>query len=406
MGQATEKCQNATMVLGFMHPHFLLIHSKIRDLYHETEQLPTMGITASGSLKINPKFVEKLDKDELGGVMAHEMLHLVLMHHDRQGLRDQWLWNVATDMCINKALKTDGIKLPETALYPPNDYNGELAAEPMYEYLKKNPDKAPKQPKTIMIDGKSIGDGQGEAGAGCGVLPDDNPQGQDPDTIAANKAKWGQVAVEARAMCSSIGKGTSAVATLLAPRQPKIDWRKVIRTGFQLACVKPSRDSTTFARKHRRSPQNGPQFPGWIGFDPSIAIITDVSGSMDRKWIEQIASECKNLMKRFQSVKVYLCVHTSDVVWSGWITQNTQYKMNEALNFSGGTDAHSAYKNVEKAGKFDVIVHFTDCELPGWPPVPRPAQLIVGAFGAGAHNGAYAKPPAGTRVIPCSVDGD
>lgn len=383
MGAATDKCRNAVMVLGFSHPHFLLIHSKIRDMYVETkggsDHIGTMGITNSGKILLNPDFVMQLDKDELAGVMAHEMLHLVLAHHERKGGRDSWIWNVATDMCINKALQDDGIKLPKTALYPPGEYKGELFAETLFDWLVKNPEHVPPRPK-----------GDPQPGAGCSPIDD----GTKPD--------WRQTGIEARAMAQQAGKGSGGVGQLLAPRAAKIDWKKIVRSGFQLACSRPGRDYQTFVKRSRRSPIEGPQFPGWNGMGPRIAVCLDVSGSMNPKWLEVVVAEVKNLLKQFPGTRCYLNAHTSDVVWSGWVTDQSKAKVDEATQFSGGTDPCPAYADIKNQGKFDCMVHFTDCEFYGdsWPEVPA-KHLIVGAFCRGEP---YTKPPPGATVILCELE--
>jgi predicted metal-dependent peptidase len=383
------------MVLGFTAPYFLLIHQRIRDLYQVSNKesgMDTMGITSSGRILVNPDFVATLSKEELQGVMAHEMLHLVLMHHGRRGGRDAWMWNVSADMAINDALRHDGIKLPKNALYPPPEYNGDVFVEPIYEFLKKNPRHLPKS------SGKAGPDGtpgtQGAAGAGCGVIDDDG-DGDGPD--------WKQISVEVRAHAQSmgVGRGTSGVAALLSPRVARIDWKKIIRHGMEVTASRPTRDYQTFARRHRRSPAEGVQLPGWRGHQPSLAEIIDVSGSMDREWINQIVSETINLMKTFSGIRVFLAVHTSELVYAGWLTQHTQWKLNEAVSFSGGTDPQPAYDAVKdaKSGKWDTITHFTDCQFgQSWPEVPA-RQLVVGAF----CRDIYTKPPDGSRIIYCEM---
>lgn len=380
---AIERCRNACLAMGFSHPHFLLIHAKIRNQYviaSGGDSMSTMGITSSGSITINPSFVMGLDKNELGGVLAHEMLHLVLVHHERRGGRDPWVWNIATDMCINNALKADSIRLPSSALYPPSQYDGELWAEALYDWLMKNPDHVPQKPQIVMPC------------AGCAPID---------DSSSANQPDWKQTAIEARAMAQHAGKGTGGVATLLTPQQPKINWRKIIRNGFQMATAKPGRDFQTFARRHRRSPASGVQFPGWQGLSPRIAISLDVSGSMNPKWIEKIVTEVKNLLKQFPNTRCYLNAHTSEVVWKGWITDQTQADVNKAVQFSGGTDPNPAYADIKQQGKFDSMVHFTDTEFydEEWPEVPA-RHLIVGMFASKP----YCKPPDGATVIPCDLE--
>lgn len=390
-GDAIKKCHNATLVLGFSQPHFLLIHSKIRDMYVETNgggEMTTMGITQNGQIMLNPEFVMSLDKDELQGVMAHEMLHLVLQHHGRRGGRDPWVWNVATDMCINQALKTDSIRLPKTALYPPPDYTGDLYAETLFDWLMKNPSKVPAKPKGTPMPG-----------AGCSPMDGTGPSGQ--GVLDPNAPDWRQVGINARALAQQAGKGTSGVSQLLSPRVATIQWQKIIRTGFQMACSRPGRDYQTFQKRHRRSPAEGPQFPGWMGMGPRIAVCLDVSGSMDRKWLELISAECKNLLKQFPETKCYLNAHTSEVVYASWIRRETKAKIDEALQFSGGTDPKPAYADIKAQGSFDSLIHFTDTQFfdADWPQVPA-KQLVVGAF----TRECYTKPPKGAVVIPCTLE--
>jgi predicted metal-dependent peptidase len=378
-----RKCKTSIKMLGFTHPHFLLLSTRLTyQVVDEKHELKTMGITTKGVVLVNPAFVKKTNIEELGGVMAHEMLHLVLRHHYRAGTRDPELWNIAADMCINKALQIDQIKLPSEALYPPHDYTEELFTESLFEWLKKNPDKKPKA--------------SGNATAGCSA----KEEGGDGD--GEDGPNWQQIATETRAMCQQAGRGTSGVSSLLSPRQPKIDWKKVIKHGLDLALSRPGRDYQSFSRRHRRSPAEGPQFPGWRAVDPRVAIIIDVSGSMNREWINQIVAECIRLTTVFQNMNMYLCTHTSEVVWQGWVTSGLTGKFSDAVQFSGGTDPQPAYDVVKKAGRFDTIIHFTDCEFgKTWPEVPRPAKLVVGAFTRSMPT----TPPVGSHVIPCEMEG-
>lgn len=387
---ATERCINACRILGFSHPHFLMIHSRLQYVEQSgANSVGTMGITSAGRVLIDTDFVATLDREEIAGVMAHEMLHLIMSHHGRLGGRDPQKWNIATDMCINKALQSDDIRLPKDCLMPPAEYQGDLFAEALYEWLLKNPDKMPK-PKKGGKSGNATLPGQG-----CAVIPDDKPlDGQKPE----DRPDWRQVALEARAQAQAAGRGSQGVAHLLRPRQPKINWKKVIKHGFDLACARPGREWQTFAKRNRRSPTYGPQFPGWLGLNPKIALCIDVSGSMDRKWIDQIVAEGKNLLKSFPGTSLYLVAHTSEVEWEGWVNGNTTAKLRDAVQFSGGTDPKPAYDQIAKAGKFDSLIHMTDCEFFSAWPTPIPAkQLVVGAFCREIHT----KPPPGSHILPC-----
>lgn len=88
-------------------------------------------------LAYNSKFADSLSFDECKGVLVHEILHLVLLHHVRMGQRDSQLWNQAADYCINAELIKNGFVLPKGVLLD-SQYDGKNAEE-IYRalYLKK-----------------------------------------------------------------------------------------------------------------------------------------------------------------------------------------------------------------------------------------------------------------------------
>ncbi len=68
----------------------------------------TAGISASGRLLINPQFLENQSLQDLGFILAHELMHLVLQTHEREGnFADHDLVNIAHDFIINDDLMED-----------------------------------------------------------------------------------------------------------------------------------------------------------------------------------------------------------------------------------------------------------------------------------------------------------
>ena len=45
------------------------------------------------NLAYNSKFADSISFDEVKGVLIHEVMHLVLLHHCRMGKRDSKIWN-------------------------------------------------------------------------------------------------------------------------------------------------------------------------------------------------------------------------------------------------------------------------------------------------------------------------
>ena len=93
----------------------------------------TLGVDKHWRLAYDPDFIETLSVGELGGVILHELLHLLNKHHDRFELtndnskEDISDWNIATDIAINEMLsqefddqrhsKHDRLTLPLDVLY-------------------------------------------------------------------------------------------------------------------------------------------------------------------------------------------------------------------------------------------------------------------------------------------------
>jgi predicted metal-dependent peptidase len=411
---AIKKCHRALLNLGYRYPHFLMVHAKIRDLYREDPSIETANIDSSGSIRVNPTFIDSLSNAELGGVVAHELLHLRLGHHDRKGTRDHQIWNLATDMAINHALKTDQIQLPKWVVYPPSAYTGPMVAEPIYEWLLEQADKEAREggdegekgsgsmPGGSGQPGKP-GQGQPKVGAGCGVEPAPG-EGQATQGAQGPAEDWDQVWEQARQIGIQAGHGSSAVVTLLNPRPSRTDWRRIIGHGYQVVSTRSDKVSQTYSRRSRRSPVSGPQFAGWQSGDPRIAIVIDVSGSMSREWVEDIVGHVLKMGEVYKNTKAFLVTHTEYVCWQGWVKPSAKQAIVASCQFSGGTNAKPAYEACAKAGKFDATIHFTDCELPGaWPSAAFSRRLIIGAYGPGADD-PYCEPPPGSVVIPCLRD--
>lgn len=81
-------------------------------------------------------FHKKLTKQERVFVLAHEMMHCVLMHLTRCQMRDQDVYNIASDMEVNYCLSKQCADLvpPKDLCFPPKSMQGK-SAEVIYEWL-------------------------------------------------------------------------------------------------------------------------------------------------------------------------------------------------------------------------------------------------------------------------------
>lgn len=414
------KAHKAILTLGWSKPHFLVVYSKIKNLISVDDSAlsngqPTMNVNAKGVIKMHPEFIRAYSEQILGGALAHEFCHLALDHFARAKAKGVItadgravdretadLWNIAGDWAINDALRTDKIPLPDWVCYPDHDYPANLprTTESFFDYLREQQQQGGGSKK-----GSKGGQGKnpGRVGNGCGVEPAEGPadqsgEGQGEGQEGLSAAEIGQLGADVRAFAKSIGSGSAGIQKLLAPAEPVIDWRKVVRSGFEAALSQRGLDSPSWNKRSRRSTISGPILPGWTTCEPRIGLILDVSGSMHDAWREQIMGECERLAGIYNA-RVFWVAHTSDVEASGWLMgkAGATKATAEAFNHTGGTDAHSAYDLVRTSGRFDSVIHFTDCELPHWPESPS-KRLIVAATGLKGGE-PHCKPPEGAILV-------
>ena len=94
---------------------------------------PETAATDGHMIMCNPLFLAGLDDMERQFVLAHEVMHCVMMHRMREKGRDHQLWNVATDLEIHFILTDAGLKAPFVLPHDPN-WKG-LNAEEIYDNL-------------------------------------------------------------------------------------------------------------------------------------------------------------------------------------------------------------------------------------------------------------------------------
>ena len=106
-----EQITKARSRLLLDHPFFGTLALRLRT--ELTDQVPT-GATDGVKLLVNPKWFGKLKPVEQTGFVAHEVMHVALLHMLRRNNPDAHKWNVAADYRINNRLLKEGFFLPET----------------------------------------------------------------------------------------------------------------------------------------------------------------------------------------------------------------------------------------------------------------------------------------------------
>jgi predicted metal-dependent peptidase len=94
-------------------------------------RISTIGVTQTGKLLINPTWYDDLTINESVFILAHELLHIALKHHERESEQvDHIIANIVQDFIINDILSKElSMSVPKGGLYLEN------ASEKSFEQL-------------------------------------------------------------------------------------------------------------------------------------------------------------------------------------------------------------------------------------------------------------------------------
>lgn len=102
--------------------------------------MDTFGVTEKGLLLYTDKAVEEFKGAQLEGVLAHEVMHILLEHMSRTRASgyDPALFNIAADLFINDNLTEGGWELPPSGMFPKTfGWEGNLTADEYYYKLRE-----------------------------------------------------------------------------------------------------------------------------------------------------------------------------------------------------------------------------------------------------------------------------
>lgn len=355
-----------------------------------TDSIETMGVDGV-SLFVNPKFVEEKSQSELCGVIAHECLHVALLHPTRRGQRDPKKWNVATDHAVNlellKAIRADDgylMELPDDCLADPQ-YEG-MSADTIYNRLPD--DKGDDGDEPGDQPGNQPGNSPGDTG-GCGEVFDAPADVSVEEIEAEIKQRVVQAAHSARAQGKLPGNMESMIDDML---KPVVDWKSKLREHFER--VFPS--DYSWMRPNRRFLHEGLYLPG-VEKDGTghIVVGVDTSSSVSddeiKQFIGEINSICEDVVP--EKVTVIYC-HTN--VWAV-----DEFEADEDFTVrprrGGGTEFVPVFEEVERRGiQPKALIYLTDLGCNGYPTTPS-YPVIWGA------TDRYSTPPFG-EVIDVKIE--
>ena len=322
------------------------------------EEAPAMKFAAGVDgkhLYINPEMTERFTFGETIAVVAHEVLHVVLMHHLRKGHRDSTKWNVACDYAVNWVLQEQlksfnsslKCRLPEGVLL--DTKYADMPAEQIYNLL---PD-------------------EGDSGNSGFDVVMDSTEGLSESEVGIEEAKVRAAVQNAAQLARKAGQMGAGLEKLVeAICEPKANWRSVIRDYI----TERAETDFNWARPSQRMlSQFGVIFPTLDGEKVgNIVLIADASGSCYNDQ-EQFCAEVSDILSAYECSLDVIFYDTKVTAEDHYESDDLPIVMRPA-GF-GGTNCKSAYERAIELNP-SLMIHLTDLEL-SWENVPVPSCDVI-----------------------------
>ena len=331
----------------------------------EDNTIPTM-CTDGKVIKWSSDFVSELSMDQCMYVVAHEIMHIALMHPLRVGSRNSKLWNIATDLAINSELnKAIGMSsMPEGGLYLP-EYEG-MSAEQIYKSLQ---DKSDEEIDDITGGGQNWDMG--------GVQEPKNDQGQKltPAEVEQLQADTTQKVMVAADAAKAWGKLPASIDDLITVmRRSEVDLETVV-CNF-VGGDNP--DNYTYRRMNRRAYMMHDVVTPTIECSTVGHTVVAIDSSMSVSDTEQ--EYFLGLVNHFIDDKKPESV--TIITWTTDVRTVKTYEKGEhvpviSINDRGGTAVSPVFKYIERENvPCDQLIVLSDLQIGDYPDVPAPYPVL------------------------------
>ena len=367
-----KKIARARVAMMIDAPFFGNIAMQLELIKREGMVPPTMG-TDGYRLFYHPKFVSEITEEQLKGVVAHEVGHLVLLHLTRRQSREQIRWNVACDFAVNHlVLQLQGydekgreirFELPEGVLHNPNfaDKTSEwiynqlpetqvievtLTLDSHEDWKNGNGNGKGKKGKDESEGGKSSGD-EGDEGDGD---EDEKPA----DTLEGLEQHIREMVAQSANQARMKGKLPGYLKELVDDTlQPKLDWKTILQDMI-VSCAKSDFCMCPPNKKHL---YRGFILPGITGSEINIACVIDTSGSISSQEMAEFLGEVKGICDAYEEYTIYLFTCDAEI-HQRWEIRPFD-NLPKILEGRGGTDFREPLKEAESL-PITTLVYLTD----------------------------------------------
>jgi predicted metal-dependent peptidase len=348
------------------------------------EGLGTFAVDRGWRLYVDPATLVGWGPTLAGGVLVHEVGHLVRAHAERADAVgadvDHQRWNFAGDAAINDDLLAAGVQLPDGVITPAVLGLDKGGIEEVY-YAALSKQAASDGAQEHASGGGGCGSGAGDQPAPW-EPPDDDAAAPAVGTADASMTRR-RVAQAVREHAANRGRGHLqagwrrwADQTLAGPTIP---WRRVLASAVRRAIAHAAgcHDYAYSRLGRRRIPRI--VTPALRRPLVTVAAVVDTSGSMGQSELDAALAEVKGVITAAGVGTQRLTVLAYDAAVGA--TSRVRRVEDVQLVGGGGTDMRVGIAAAEASRpRPDVIVVFTDGYTP-WPDRPTRARLVVAIIG-------------------------
>jgi predicted metal-dependent peptidase len=296
--------------------------------------LPAPAATDGVHLYYQPEqFAKDFTDTQRVFVLVHEILHVVLMHSLRRGIRDPKRWNVACDHVVNLLCNDYGFPTP-TGYYNDTRYKG-MTAEQVYDLLPEDAGKG--EPQDVLDYNPDVNDGKTRA--------------EVEREVAINTSNAVQAAKAA-------GKDSAALKRMIGEAQVQREpWYQHLRrymTTMNARNYNWSRINVRHAILHGVvTPQQKSEQMGKVVFG------IDCSGSITEKQLSAMGAHLSDILKDVTPSEVVIMYFDSEVCHVDAYTDMNAVALTP--HGGGGTDFDPVFVKVaEDHSDAQLVVMFTD----------------------------------------------
>lgn len=356
---AGKMISGALMRLRAASPFFSVL-SLFAD-FRPSDALPTAA-TDGKTIYYNPNFIAGLPRDQIDGVVLHEVLHAALMHAVRRGTRDAHRWNIAADVVVNGIIaQQKGFTLIPGAIRAPKLEN--LRVEEIYELLDKHAELLDCH-SDCLIEGN--GDGDSNTLRRLLELEEHWKRALRQAEAVARTSQHGNLPAGFERLLGQLG-------------QNEIDWRSKLWRFLV-------RTPTDFSGFDRRFLSRKLYLETLESENVRVFVAIDTSGSIQGKELESFLGEVRGILRAYPHLEGELYYADADLY--GPVSIHDEVDRPNPKG-GGGTSFIPFFARIEKEDLSDggVCIYLTD-GYGTFPPVPPslPVLWVVTPGGLGEEG--------------------